>query len=297
LNTKRPLFALAAAAGAVVALALIRQRPQRSQRPLRSLSGSATALITGASSGIGAAFARKLAGLGYDLVLVARRGDRLAALAAELEAAYGIRAEVLVADLTDEGDVERVAGTIATIPNLELLINNAGMGAEGRFYEADIGPQLDMIRLHVLASVRLARAALPGMVRRRHGGVSPYGGVINVASLAGFMALPGNVTYCATKGYLITFSKALALELTGTGARVQALCPGFTHTEFHDDLREFDKARTPKILWMPAEAVVDASLRGLARGEVVCIPGLGNRLIAAIGSSPLVPLAAPLFLR
>ena len=287
MSTKKLLFGVGAAAGAVAALMLMRRKPQRLPKP----SGSATALITGASSGIGAAFARKLAALGYDLTLVARRGDRLAALAAELEAAYGIRAEVLIADLTDEDDVERVAGAIAAIPSLELLVNNAGMGAEGRFYQADIGPQLDMIRLHVLASVRLARAALPGMVDRGRGGI------INVASVAGFMALPENVNYCATKGYLITFSKALQLELAGTGVRVQALCPGFTHTEFHDDLREFDKARTPKILWMPAEAVVEASLRGLARGEVVSIPGIGNRLIAAIGSSPLVPLAAPLFLR
>jgi uncharacterized protein len=287
LSTKRPLLALTAVAGAVAALTWAQRRSQRLAKP----SGSATALITGASSGIGAAFARKLAELGYDLVLIARRGDRLEALAAELVAAYGIRAKTLVADLTDEGDVERVAGAIAAIPNLELLVNNAGIGAEGRFSEAEIGPQLDMIRLHVLASVRLAHAALPGMVARRRGGI------INVASVAGFMALPENVNYCATKGYLITFSKALQLELTGAGVRVQALCPGFTHTEFHDDLREFDKARTPKILWMPAEAVVDASLRGLARGDVVCIPGIGNRLIAAIGSSPLVPLAAPLFLR
>jgi short-subunit dehydrogenase len=287
LSAKRPLITLAVAAGAVAALMLVQRKPRRLTKP----AGSTTALITGASSGIGAAFARKLAGLGYDLVLVARRGDRLAALAAELEAAYGIRAETLVADLTDEGDVERVAGAIAAIPSLELLVNNAGMGAEGRFYQADIGPQLDMIRLHVLASVRLARAALPGMVAQRRGSI------INVASVAGLMALPENVNYCATKGYLITFSKALQLELIGTGVRVQALCPGFTHTEFHDDLREFDKTRTPKILWMPAEAVVEASLQGLARGEVVCIPGIGNRLIAAIGSSPLVPLAAPLFLR
>ena len=275
------------AAGTVAALMLIQRRSQRLATP----SAPATAAITGASSGIGAAFARRLASLGYDLVLVARRADRLTALAAELEGAYGIRAETLVADLTDEGDVESVAEAIAAIPSLELLVNNAGMGAEGRFYQAEIGPQLDMIRLHVLASVRLARAALPGMVQRSRGSI------INVASVAGFMALPENVNYCATKGYLITFSKALQLELIGTGVRVQALCPGFTHTEFHDDLREFDKARTPKILWMPAEAVVEASLRGLARGEVVCIPGIGNRLIAAIGGSPLVPLAAPLFLR
>ena len=287
MNSKQAVFGVAAAAGAVAALMLIQRKPRRLATP----SAPATALITGASSGIGAAFARKLAALGYDLVLVARRGDRLEALAAELEAAYGIRAETLVADLTDEGDVERVAGAIAAIPNLELLVNNAGMGAEGRFYQAEHRPAARHDPAACARQRALDRAALPGMVERGRGGI------INVASVAGFMALPENVNYCATKGYLITFSKALQLELIGTGVRVQALCPGFTHTEFHDDLREFDKARTPKILWMPAEAVVEASLRGLARGEVVCIPGIGNRLIAAIGSSPLVPLAAPLFLR
>jgi uncharacterized protein len=287
LNSKRAIFGLGIVAGTAIALSSVQRKPRR----LAKHSGPATALITGASSGIGAAFARKLACLGYDLVLVARRADRLEALAHELRQANPIQVEVIPADLTDEDDILRLETRIAGMPNLALLVNNAGVGAEGRFYEADIGPQLDMIRLHVLASVRLARAALPGMVARGRGGI------INVASVAGFMALPDNVTYCATKGYLITFSKALHLELAGTGVRVQALCPGFTHTEFHDDLQEFDKSRTPAILWMPAEAVVDASLRGLARGKVVCIPGFGNRLIAAIGSSPLVPLAAPFFLR
>ncbi len=285
--TKKLLFGVAAAAGALGAVAALRRRPGRSRRP----ATPATAAITGASSGIGAAFARKLAGLGYDLVLVARREDRLAALAEELERAYGIRAEIVAADLVREDDVERVAARLAALPDLELLVNNAGAGGEGRFCEADIGPQLDMIRLHVLASVRLAHAALPGMVERGRGGI------INVASLMGFMALPGNVQYCATKGYLITFSRALALELAGTGVRVQALCPGLTHTEFHDDLRKFDKTKFPAILWMRAEAVVDASLQGLARGETVCIPGFGNRLLVMLGSSPLATSAIRLFLR
>jgi hypothetical protein len=286
-NAKQAIFGVGAAAGAAAALVLLQRRPPRPETP----SGPATALITGASSGIGAAFARRLAALGYDLVLVARRGDRLEALAAELRQAGSVQVEVLPADLTQETDLRRVEARIADLPALYLLINNAGIGAEGRFHEADIGPQLAMIDLHVLASVRLARAALPGMVGRGRGGI------INVASLAGFMALPGNVTYCATKGYLITFSKALALELARTGVRVQALCPGFTHTEFHADLRKFDKSKTPGILWMTADAVVEASLTGLARGQVVCIPGLGNRLLGLLGSSPLVPLAAPLFLR
>jgi hypothetical protein len=279
-------FALGAAVGAAAALTLLRSKTA----PLKP-AASATTAITGASSGIGAAFARQLAALGYDLVLIARRVDRLEALAAELQRSCGIQVEVLPADLTHEADLRRVEAQLAVLSDLELLVNNAGVGVEGRFHQADPGPQLAMIELHVLASVRLARAVLPEMVARGRGGI------INVASVAGFMALPGNATYCATKGYLITFSKALALELRGTGVRVQALCPGFTHTEFHEDLREFDKRKTPAFLWMPAEAVVDASLRSFAHGDVVCIPGSGNRLLAMLGGSPLASIAAPLFLR
>ncbi len=240
-----------------------------------------TALITGGSSGIGAAFARKLAAAGYDLVLVARREDRLAALADELTQAHRVRVEPLPADLTLEADVERVAGRIADLPTLDLLINNAGFGAEGRFALADLDPQLAMIRLHVLASVRLTRAALPGMLARGRGGI------INVASLAGFMALPGAATYCATKGYLITFSRALQDELRGTGVRVQALCPGFTRTEFHGRQASSAASRVPGFLWMSADAVAEASLRALARGRTICIPAWGNRLLKLLGASPL----------
>lgn len=287
MNPKQMIFALGAAAGALGALVLLRHR----STGLPKSATAPTALVTGGSSGIGATFARKLAALGYDLVLVARRADRLEALAAELRAGCGVQVAVVPADLTRDEDVARVEAVIRAIPSLDLLVNNAGIGVEGRFLRADVEPQIDMIRLHVLASVRLAHAALDGMVARRQGGI------INVASVAGFLALPGSVNYCATKGYLITFSRALALELGGTGVRVQALCPGFTHTEFHDDLAGFDKTRSPGFLWMPADAVVTSSLAGLARNEVVCIPGLGNRLLAVLGSSPLTDLAAPLFLR
>lgn len=287
MNPKQMIFALGAAAGALGALVLL--RPRSTGLPKSTVAP--TALVTGASSGIGAAFARKLAALGYDLVLVARRADRLEALAAELRTGCGVQVAVALADLTRDEDVAHIEAVIRAIPSLDLLVNNAGVGAEGQFHLAAIGPQLDMIRLHVLASVRLARAALDGMVARRQGGI------VNVASVAGFMALPSSVNYCATKGYLITFSRALALELAGTGVRVQALCPGFTHTEFHDDLKHFDKSRSPGFLWMPADAVVTSSLAGLARSQVVCIPGLGNRMLAVLGSTPLTDLAAPYFLR
>jgi len=249
------------------------------------------AAITGASSGIGAAFARRLAAQGYALVLVARREERLTALAEELRQRYAIPVETLSADLTVAADVERVAGRLAELPALDLLVNNAGFGVEGRFAQADLDPQLAMIRLHVLASVRLTHAALPGMIERGHGGI------INVASLAGFMALPGAAQYCATKGYLITFSRALALELRGTGVRVQALCPGLTHTEFHAGQRGGTTAQMPEFMWMSAAAVVAASLRDLAAGRVICVPGWGNRVLKFLGSSPLVDLVAPLLRR
>ena len=158
------------------------------------VAAAGTAAITGASSGIGAAFAARLAAAGYDLVLIARRGDRLAELVAELEAAHGIRVQPVVADLADEGEIERVAGYLAALPSLALLVNNAGVGSEGRFQEARVRPQMEMIRLHVLASVRLTHATLPAMIERGRGGI------INVASIAGLMALPGNVQYCADQG-------------------------------------------------------------------------------------------------
>lgn len=246
-----------------------------------------SALITGGSSGIGAAFARKLAGRGYDLVLVARRGDRLAALADELAQAHRVRVEPFPADLTDEADVARVADRIAALSELELLINNAGFGAEGRFAVADLDPQLAMIRLHVLASVRLARAALPPLIARGRGGI------INVASLAGFMALPGAATYCATKGYLITFARALQLELRGTGVKVQALCPGLVRTEFHARQSASTAARLPGFMWMSADAVAEASLRALAHGCTICIPGWGNRLLKVLGTSFLADRLLP----
>ncbi|GIV59641.1 MAG: hypothetical protein KatS3mg043_0730 [Rhodothermaceae bacterium] len=187
-----------------------------------------TALITGASSGIGAGFARRLAERGYNLILVARRADRLAELAEELQTRHGIEAEGLPADLaTDEG-IRRVEARIVDCDTLDLLVNNAGFGTTGRFAEIDLAPQLAMIHVHVIAPVRLIRAALPGMMARG------AGGIINVSSVSAFWPNAGSATYSATKAYLNAFSEALAHELRGTGVTVQALCPGFTRTEFHD---------------------------------------------------------------
>ena len=237
-----------------------------------------SALITGASSGLGAVFAKKLAERRYNLLLVARREKRLTALAAELEQDYPITAEILVADLTVPEELASVEKRVAQLEKLSLLVNNAGFGTTGKFTRIDLSKQADMIRLHIVASVRLSRAALPGMITYE------CGAIINVSSMAGFIPMPGNVTYCATKAYLNSFSQSLQLELAGTGVQVQALCPGFTYTEFHDtpEFKGYDRSRIPKLMWMSAEEVAESSLRALKQGKVIHIPGWQNRILAGL---------------
>lgn len=245
-----------------------------------------TALVTGASSGIGAAYARRLAADGCDIVLVARRQERLEALADELKKAHSVKAEVLPADLSKPADVERVEQRIAACAALDMLVNNAGFGTMGFFADVDLRKHLDMIHVHVLASVRFTHAALSGMIARRRGAV------INVSSGAAYLAMPNAVTYCATKMYLVTFAEALAKELEDTGVRVQTVCPGFTYTEFHDtpEFEKFNRTDIAKGLWMSADDVVGESLSGLEAGRVICIPGRKNRLLMALQRSPLGPL-------
>ena len=230
------------------------------------------ALVTGASSGIGAAFARRLARQGFELILVARRRDQLEQLARELGGA-----ETLAADLTLEQDLARVEARIASAQELDLLVNNAGFGTRGRFWETPLDAQERMHRLHVMATLRLTRAALAGMVPRRRGGV------INVSSVAGFGQSPGNVSYCATKAWMTSFTEGLDLELRGAGSpvRVQALCPGFTITGFHDTIGMSRKG-IPAWLWMRAEDVVDQSLRGFERGKMLVVPGAIYKLVVAL---------------
>ena len=237
-----------------------------------------SAVITGASSGIGAEFARKLAARKCDLILVARRHERLKLLGAELSAAYGVDVRTSVADLADPEAVESLAEVVAQQPNLKYLVNNAGFGTMGRFADIDIKPQIEMIRVHVLATVRLTRAALPGMLQRNQGVI------INVSSLAAWITSAGNVQYSATKAYLNSFSESLQDELRNTSVRVQALCPGFTYTEFHDRelLRGFDRSVIPKRMWMSAEEVVDYSLKCLRNHNVIVIPGWRNRLLTRV---------------
>lgn len=240
-------------------------------------------LITGASSGIGAAYARRLAAGGHDLILTARRSDRLAELAAELTAAHAVDVATLSADLATEDGISHVEQTISTADNLVMVINNAGFGVRGFF--ADVAPtKLEaMIAVHVLAPVRLSRAALPGLIGRGEGAM------INVSSISAFFASPGGATYGATKAYLNSFSEALAGELVDTGVVVQSLCPGFTLTEFHDtaEYEDFDRSQLPAPLWMTAEEVVDASLAALGHSKVIFVPGKRNRILVATARSPL----------
>ena len=236
------------------------------------------ALVTGASVGIGEAFAARLAKDHYDLVIVARSRDRLDILADQLRKAHHVHVGVLAADLTKAADLRRVEERVAGERSLDLLVNNAGFGTTGRFADLDVDREEDEIRLNVLALVRLTRAALPGMIARGHGGI------INVSSMSGFQPGPYTATYGGTKAFVNSFTEALSEELRGTGVKVQALCPGFTRTEFQERAG-LDVSAIPSFAWMGAEAVVDASVAALERDQVICVPGIGNRLLATLGSS------------
>jgi len=233
------------------------------------------AVVTGASAGIGRAFAERLAREAWDLVLVARRRERLEELATELRAAHARRVDVLIVDLGSSAGVRALEARIADEPTLELLVNNAGFGTSGPFVELDRDAEEQETRLNVVALVRLTHAALEAFRRRGHGSV------INVSSLAGFQPSPYTATYGATKAFVNSFTQAVSEELRDSGVRLQLLCPGFTRTEF----QEVAGARTeevPEFAWMEPEAVVDASLAGLRRGDLIVIPGAGNKLLGAV---------------
>lgn len=234
------------------------------------------AAITGASSGIGATFARKLAARGYDLLLIARREDRLRSLASELGEMYPIAAESFPADLARDDDLERVSSKIRGAPNLGLLVNNAGFGTRGYFFEIDVHGQEQMHRLHVIATLRLTHAALLNLAPRG------AGGVINVSSVAGFGQGLQSIGYCATKRWMNSFTEGLAVELAAkrSPVKVQALCPGFTLSEFHETAG-VDRTEIPKSMWMTSDFVVEESLRGFDRGKLFVIPGWRYQLLVA----------------
>jgi len=233
-----------------------------------------TALITGASAGLGAEFARQLAARGADLVLIARSAEPLEDLAAGLRESHGISVEVLVADLVIEDDVARVAARITQSQHpINLLVNNAGFGLPLHFADNDVEDEVRHLRLHVEAPLRLMHAAL-GAMRGRGGRI------INVASVAGFIS---RSTYSACKQWLIGFSRWANAEYARDGVTVTALCPGFTHTSFHERMGLAPGHEgIPGIGWLQAKDVVRAGLRDAARGKAVSIPSLRYKLVVAL---------------
>lgn len=231
-----------------------------------------TALVTGASAGLGVIFARRLAAMGYDLVLVARRKERLEELAARLSTEYGICAEALPADLTSDTERKVVEERIRKDENFAFLVNNAGFGRMSLFTEDTVDGFDAMVRLHVLATTRLTHATLPGMIARRKGFI------INVSSVAAFIQGPSGLLYCATKAWMNSFTEGIRLLTHGTGVRVQALCPGFTRTEFHD-VMGMDRALVADSWWLDAEDVVDLSLKSLKKDKLFVVTGLRYKLI------------------
>ncbi|MBS2211451.1 SDR family NAD(P)-dependent oxidoreductase [Carboxylicivirga mesophila] len=242
------------------------------------------AIITGPTSGIGQAFAIKLAEQGYELLLIARRKEKLVELSSFLSANYNTTINYIVADLSKESDIQQVEQHIHSLQNIHLLINNAGFGIAGYFMEVSMEEQLRMINVHLTSTVRFSKAVLPEMIKQQSG----Y--IINLASFAAFMELPGSVMYATTKAAIIKFSQTLQSEVGRYGIKIQALSPGFTPTSFHsaiDRKAEFVN-RVPDFLWTPVEQVVEASLANLNSNKVICIPGTINTLLFWLNKSPLL---------
>ena len=232
-----------------------------------------TALVTGGTAGIGAEFARQLAARGDDLVLVARDAERLTAFAAELEQRYRVGVEVLVADLTEREQLALVEARLADAARpIDLLVNNAGFGVNQVFVGGDLDAEQRMLDVLVTAVMRLSHAALPGMVARG------TGGVINVSSVASFIA---GGTYSAAKSWVTVFSESVDRQLDGTGVTVTALCPGFTHTEFHQRA-EMDVDHLPDWMWLDAPDVVRGALADFRRGKPVSVPGAQYKALSTL---------------
>jgi short-subunit dehydrogenase len=234
------------------------------------------ALVTGASAGIGAEFARQLAARGCDLVLTARREERLQALASELHAQHGVDVQTVADDLADSAAPARIVEASTRDGRaVDILINNAGYGVPGRYDKVEWTTHARFMQVLVRAPLELCHRLLPAM-RTRH-----YGHIVNVASLAGLVpATPGNTLYAPAKALLVKVSQALALENGAHGIHVCALCPGFTHSEFHDvSQARALVSKLPGWMWMNADAVVRQGLDAVERGRVICVPGRANRAI------------------
>lgn len=242
------------------------------------MSNGKRALITGATSGIGAEFARRLADRGYALLLTGRRREPLEALAEELKTRYGVPVELRFVEFGNREELDRFCTEVAALHDVEFLVNNAGFGHTDDFFTDDWSHQETMITVHINTVARLCHLLAGPMLR------AGKGYIVNVSSLASFLPGPTSPLYSATKACLTTLSQSFAMALRSGGVRVQALCPGFTRTDFHAKLG-MERQRLVNrglIRWMSAEAVVTTSLKGLDRGRVVVVPGWTNRLLLAL---------------
>lgn len=234
-----------------------------------------TAFITGASSGIGAEFARQLAPKGYNLIIHGRRENLLSELAQKLQDQHNITVRVVTAELTDPVDLGKLMQVLRDTQNLSILINNAGYTTKGLFHEETLESQINIIRVHLEATIALTHTALPIMLKNN------AGTIINVSSVAGFYAAPRSVLYCSTKAFLNTFSESIHMETRDTPLKVQSLCPGFTLTDFHKKLG-YDPDHPMFKNFMSAEYVVSKSLQALQKGKVLYVPNYRYKLISMI---------------
>lgn len=238
------------------------------------------ALVTGASAGIGAAFARIYASHGYDVALTARRADRLTTLADEIRMKYGVETLVIAADLAELAAPQAILDHLASHGRqVDALVNNAGYGISGSYGDTPWSEHAAFIQVMLTAPSELAHKVLPGMVERR------FGRIVNVASLAGLVPGTGGATlYAAVKSYLVKFTQSLHLENLATGVQISALCPGFTYSEFHDvnGSREQISGATPPWLWLGADEVAAAGYEAVEANRPICVPGAPNKAIAAI---------------
>ncbi len=243
-----------------------------------------TALITGGASGIGAAFADKLASQGWDLVLVDRNQQFLEIKAELLRRIHGVIVETVNVDLSKLISIETVASVIYKKTNLEMLINCAGFGTHNSFLEVDSSTQLDMIQVHVSAAVRLCHAALKNMKKLDRGAI------INMGSINAFTRFPNTSIYAAAKMFMVAFTESLETEFQGTSLKFQTLCPGNTHTAFCEspEMRGYEKSRIPSFLWMTAPEVVEKSLHRLSKGSGTYVVGWKNKLYISVFGSRFV---------
>lgn len=236
------------------------------------------AIVTGATGGIGLSFAQHLAADGFNLILSARNSEKLEEVAANLRSDNeGINVETMAADLSIARDIANLVSYISALPRIDMLVNCAGYGERCHFSD-EVGHEiLDMLSVHITATVQLVHAALPLMIKQRKGAI------IAVSSLAAFLPAPGASIYSSSKAFLNSFMEALHMEVHHHGIKVQSLCPGPTHTDFHKGVEVAESAAGVDF-WMEPDEVVETSLKALEKGEVICVPGAMNKMLKSLAS-------------